>query len=295
MSSVQPETTAQSFTKGDNVAQILNAMNAQLVNASPIAKEEDEESNSNEGNQVEVNAEMLQEMEKLMDAQREHLRVRESHMNIMREALADLTKKREELTSLRAQVSDAIKRNDITTVNNVHSRISELEESQTKFTEMLEVSQAIRESSLCKTINLDNEADNEDEDEQDDEDLKFENDLNNDIYKEDQDFDAPDKELTDYISANLSSLMSELNAIDPTTESTDAASEWVSGERDALISQLVELQKQSVAAHEKRNAQMAILQARQEELEEFQRQILALEKQVENNEEEEEGEVEEAE
>ncbi|KAJ3027117.1 UNVERIFIED_CONTAM: hypothetical protein HDU68_004394 [Siphonaria sp. JEL0065] len=283
MSSIQPEITEQSFAKGENVARILDAMNAQLIDTPPTVKEENEESSSSEGGQVEVNAEMLQEMEKLMDAQREHLRVRESHMNIMREALADLTKKREELTALRAQVSDAIGRNDITTVNNVYSRISELEESQTKFTEMLEASQAIRESSLYKTNRLDNEAD-ESEDEGD---LIFENDLDNDIYKEDLDFDTSDKELTDYISANLSSLMSELNAIDPTTESTDAASEWVSGERDALISQLVELQKQSVTAHEKRNAQIAILQARQEELEEFQRQILDLENQVETSQEEE--------
>ncbi|KAI9335990.1 hypothetical protein BDR26DRAFT_865503 [Obelidium mucronatum] len=258
------------ISKRESVAKVLDEMNAQLAQTSLSDGEDDEEP-------IQVNEQMLQEMEKLMDAQREHLRVRESHMNIMRDALVDLTKKREELTALRVQVSDAIQRNDMNAVNEVHSRISDLEDSQTKFTEMLEASQAIRESSLYKTIDLDDEE--SDDFEAEAEALQFESELNG-LNRDEGEFDSTDKELTNYISSNLESLLAELKSIDPTTETSDAASEWVSDERDSLISQLVELQRQSVAAHEKRNAQIAILEARQEELEEFQRQIIDLEKQA---------------
>ncbi|KAJ3297986.1 hypothetical protein HDU79_001322 [Rhizoclosmatium sp. JEL0117] len=236
---------------------------------------------------VEPNAEMLSQMENLITAQREHLKVRESHMDIMREALADLAKKREELVSLRVQVSDAIERNDVCAVNEAHARITVLEESQSQFHEMLEASQAIRESALYKT---DDNSDSDDIENTENNDKK-EDDVDNEADDEDDtdtdtdtdtEFNESDSKLNDFIAANLASLLAEVSAIDPSTESSAAASSWVADERDSLIAQLEDLQRQSLRALNQRSSQIAVLQQKQAELEDFQRQIIELEGQIEH-------------
>ncbi|KAJ3073070.1 hypothetical protein HDU98_002276 [Podochytrium sp. JEL0797] len=221
---------------------------------------------------------LMENMGQLLTVQREHLKAREGHMDIMREALADLTQKREELVSLRSQVSDAMSRNDIHAVNEVHSRITVLEESQSKFAEMLEASQAIRASNIYSDADgdIENEFDSDDNEEYDEEDLNH-----------DLEFSANDTELSEFISKSLASLMLEVNAIDAATEDTPEASQWVEGEREFLIAQLEELQRESIMAHEARTAQIAELQKKQAELESFKKQILMLEAQAEADEVEE--------
>ncbi|KAJ3239395.1 hypothetical protein HDU81_006073 [Chytriomyces hyalinus] len=239
--------------------------------------------------------ESLAQMEELLAIQRTHLRVRENHMNLMREALADLGHKRQELVTLKTQVADAVKKNDADAVNNLHIRVTELQESQTKYADLLQVSTSaaaeaysasehaipdpktptieVTEPSNPETETLLNqEVDGElqhaayDEDDEDD---------------DDDDEDAEAKDINAFISMNLTALLEEINSIDPTTEESSEASEWVSQQRDALIAQLEELQMMSRLEEEKRREQIQVLQEKQEELEGFKAQIEALSTQIE--------------
>ncbi|KAJ3265594.1 hypothetical protein HDU77_004602 [Chytriomyces hyalinus] len=239
--------------------------------------------------QEKEDAEALVQMEELLAIQRNHLKVRENHMNLMREALADLGHKRQELVTLKTQVADAVKKNDADAVNNLHIRVTELQESQSKYTDLLHVSTSAAaeaysasehanpasstdapEQSNSKTDTLLNQevegdtlhaADDDDDDEDDD--------------------DAEAEDINSFIAMNLKALLEEINSIDPTTEESSEASEWVSQQRDALIAQLEELQIMSRLEEEKRREQIQVLQEKQDELEGFKAQIEALSTQIE--------------
>ncbi|KAJ3246595.1 hypothetical protein HDU78_006584 [Chytriomyces hyalinus] len=239
--------------------------------------------------QEKEDAEALVQMEELLAIQRNHLKVRENHMNLMREALADLGHKRQELVTLKTQVADAVKKNDADAVNNLHIRVTELQESQSKYTDLLHVSTSAAAEAYSASEHA-NPASSTDAPEQSN--PKTDTLLNQEVEgdnlhaaddddDDDDDDDAEAEDINSFIAMNLKALLEEINSIDPTTEESSEASEWVSQQRDALIAQLEELQIMSRLEEEKRREQIQVLQEKQDELEGFKAQIEALSTQIE--------------
>ncbi|KAJ3407728.1 hypothetical protein HDU80_007947 [Chytriomyces hyalinus] len=242
--------------------------------------------------QEKEDAEALVQMEELLAIQRNHLKVRENHMNLMREALADLGHKRQELVTLKTQVADAVKKNDADAVNNLHIRVTELQESQSKYTDLLHVSTsaAAEAYSASEHANPASSADAPEQCNPETETLpsqEFEGNTLHAAYDDEDDEDDEDdddaeaEDINSFIAMNLTALLEEINSIDPTTEESSEASEWVSQQRDALIAQLEELQIMSRLEEEKRREQIQVLQEKQDELEGFKAQIEALSTQIE--------------
>ncbi|KAI8823324.1 hypothetical protein BJ741DRAFT_634412 [Chytriomyces cf. hyalinus JEL632] len=240
--------------------------------------------------QEKEDAETLTQMEELLAIQRTHLKVRENHMNLMREALADLGHKRQELVTLKTQVADAVKKNDADAVNSLHIRVTELQESQSKYADLLHVStsaaaeaySASEHANPATSIEVPEQSNPETEtllnQEVDGDTLHAAYD---DVEVDEDDEDAEAEDINSFIAMNLTALLEEINSIDPTTEESSEASEWVSQQRDALIAQLEELQIMSRLEEEKRREQIQVLQEKQDELEGFKAQIEALSTQIE--------------
>ncbi|KAI8611078.1 hypothetical protein BC830DRAFT_1142890 [Chytriomyces sp. MP71] len=216
--------------------------------------------------------ELLAEMEELLAIQRVHLKVRENHMNMMKEALEDLGQKRAELITLKEQVAEAVKRNDMDAVSDLHSRVTMLQESQSKYVDMLEASQA---SGLAAGVGLTEEGTGATQNGHD-HDVDDDSEEDNDEEAEEQ----SSEEMTRFISMNLASLLAEINSIDPSTEESDEACAWVGQQRDMLIDQLEELQLLSSREQEKRRAQIEALHEREKELQKFKDRIEEIQGQV---------------
>ncbi|KAJ3212560.1 hypothetical protein HDU83_001223 [Entophlyctis luteolus] len=213
-----------------------------------------------------VSVESLAQISELVAIQRQHLKVREAHMDMMRSAVADLAEKREQLAQLRAQVADAINRNDISEVNRLHERVTELQQSHESLTEKLNLTQDI--SDFDENIAADSNSDIADYD--------AEADAAALEQAENADFESSDARLNQFIEKSLAELMAEVDSIDPSTESSNGASEIVQAGISTLRAHILDIQSAIAAECENRDAQIALLEAKQSELDEFKRAIMEL-------------------
>ncbi|KAJ3116920.1 hypothetical protein HK100_000927 [Physocladia obscura] len=204
---------------------------------------------------------MLTEMHQLLAVQRQHLKVREAHMDMMKDAIKDLEQKRDELDDLRLKVSHAIERNDINEVNDLHERVSILQSSQSRYEEMLQTSEEFAQFQQEELDDEYNEAEEE------------ENNKNNKAS-----ISQSTASLTTFIEKNLSSLMQEILAIDPSTESSTEASDAVKEGRDAVLAQVLGMQKMLDSEFlGPATAEFDDLDRRQMQLDEFRRRLEVVE------------------